>query len=778
MHIRHKILLLLIVLASSGLFAIETFEGKNVANIDVTVEYSDPDAIYDTRTILTRLKTRKNEPFSQLNFDQDLKMLSDEYDRIEPYIKVDNDQIYIKLLLWPRPIIHSIQWQGNEQIKTKKLQKELDTKPLSVFNREEFNKKFNKVKEYYIKKGYFESQLSYTIEPIANTNQIDINITIDEGRSGKIKNVSLKGFSSKEKSEIREQIYTKKFNFLSSWLTGTGTYREEVLDQDKMSILNYLHNKGYADAQVDIQIIDDPSGKVTIEIVAEKGELYKFGDITFEGNTIFTNEEIQKRILISSDSNFSPEQLRETAQSIKDLYGQKGYIETNVYFDTHLSEQEPYYDVSFKIEEGKQYKIGLIRIFGNTQTNDNVILRESLLVPGELFDSRKLKATEMRLQGIGYFKNVNVYAVNSTDDLSLGPNYKDVYIEVEETATGNVSLFLGFSSTDNINGGLELTERNFNIAGFAHLFTQGPSALRGGGEYAHIRVNPGKRQNNYVISWMTPYVRDSLWRLGFELSKTSSQLQSKDYDIDTIGFSVFTSYPLTNYLSVGFKYRFRNAEADVVDKDSRPDKDLFGKNDGIISAASTYLSYDSTNSIYKPKKGLRSNLELEVAGLGGDFRFYKISFINTYYQYLWSKGTLKFRGDLKFIDPYGSQSKYRLSLSERFFLGGEYSVRGYKPYILGPQAASNEPLGGITSALLSAEYCQEVFKIMDAFAFIDAGSISFDRFSVAKLRAAYGVGVRLELMNRTPIMFGWGFPINPERSSDKRKFFFSMGGQF
>ena len=146
MHIRHKILLLLIVLASSGLFAIETFEGKNVANIDVTVEYSDPDAIYDTRTILTRLKTRKNEPFSQLNFDQDLKMLSDEYDRIEPYIKVDNDQIYIKLLLWPRPIIHSIQWQGNEQIKTKKLQKELDTKPLSVFNREEFNKKFNKVK--------------------------------------------------------------------------------------------------------------------------------------------------------------------------------------------------------------------------------------------------------------------------------------------------------------------------------------------------------------------------------------------------------------------------------------------------------------------------------------------------------------------------------------------------------------------------------------------------------------------------------------------------------
>jgi outer membrane protein insertion porin family len=771
--------LLTFLCANAFLIAFETYEGKKVGDIEINIQSTDSSANYDTRTIISRLKTRKGDPFSQLSFDSDLKLLSEEYDRIDPYISMQGNQIFIKIDLWPRPTIRNMEWRGNKRISTKKLQKKLDIKPYTSFNRAEFNQKFNKVKEHYIKEGYFESQLSYITDQVNDTNQIDIIIDVHEGRSGTIREIYFEGFSKKEEKDIREEIYTKKYYLLFSWLIGTGTYKEEVLEQDKMGILNYLQNRGYADAKVDIFIKEDKSGKIIIVIKADRGNLYKFNTVSFEGNTLINNSEIEKKLLIHPNENYSPDNLRKTAEIIKDLYGEKGYIEANVYYETSLLEDKPIYNVHYKIEEGQQFKIGLIRIFGNSSTKDNVILRESLLVPGELFDSRKLQATELRLQSMGYFKSVNVYSVPSADELGLGPDYKDVYIEVEETTTGSISLFMGFSTTDNINGGLELTERNFNIAGFRHIFSRGLSALRGGGEYAHIRVNPGKRQNNYVISWMTPYVRDTLWRLGFDASQTSSRLQSKDYDIDTIGFSIFTSYPITNFLSLGFKYRFRNAKADVKDRSNQPNNDRFGINEGIISAGSSYLSYDSTNSIYKPRKGLRSSLEFEIAGIGGDFNFYKISFINTLYQCLWAKGILKFRGDIKFIDPFGKTSnKYDLSLSERFFLGGEDSVRGYKPYILGPKASKDEPLGGISSALLSAEYCQMIFKLMDAFIFIDAGSISFDRFSVAKLRASYGAGVRLELMGRTPIMVGYGIPINSERSGDEKRWFFSMAGQF
>ena len=219
--------------------AFETYEGKTVGDIQVNIQNADSNDGYDTRTIVSRLKTRKGDPFSQLSFDSDLKMLSEEYDRIEPYVSMSGNQIFIKINLWTRPTIRSIQWNGNKRISTKKLQKELNIKPYTTFNRSEFNRQFNKVKELYIKKGFFESQLSYAVEPIKNTNQIDILIDIFEGRSGTIREIYFEGFSKLEEKEIREEIYTKKYYLLFSWLTGSGTYKEEVLEQDKMGILNY-----------------------------------------------------------------------------------------------------------------------------------------------------------------------------------------------------------------------------------------------------------------------------------------------------------------------------------------------------------------------------------------------------------------------------------------------------------------------------------------------------------------------------------------------------------
>lgn len=774
-----------LIFASIG-SAYQPYDGQDVKDIQIIVESRSLDSEYDTTTIRTKLKTKEGAPFSQTTFDKDLKNLSKDFDRVQPKVSSENDKISVQLILWPRPVIHQINWDGPKQIDKSKLQKELDVKPHTVFNREKFNHRFNKLKELYIKQGYFESQLSYSIEPIEGTDLVDVNIHVNEGRSGKIRNIELKGFTSDEQSELLDEIYTKKYNFFTSWFMGTGTYREEILEHDKMTIINFLHNKGYADATISIDIEDlDNTGKIAIIITAHRGPLYRFGTVQFDGNTLIPYSDIEKHFLIKSGEIYSPEKLRETAQSIKDLYGQKGYIEANVQYETDLKENEPIFNVNFYLVEGDQFRVGLIHVFGNAQTNNNVILRESLLVPGEVFDSRKLKATQQRLENIGYFKNVNVYAVRSQEDLGLGENYRDVYIEVEETATGNASLFVGFSSLDNVFGGLDLTERNFNIKGFADVITKGKfSSLRGAGEYAHAKVNIGAKQTNYIISWLDPYFRDSLWRLGFDLSYTTSRLQSEEYDIDTFGGSVNTSYPISNYWTYGAKYRLRDTKSEIQSK-AGSDALEFKDNKGIISAIGTSLSFDSTDSSYRAHRGLRSSLEVETSGLGGDFTFLKLNFLNTLYQYIWRKGTLKYRADLRFIYPYGKTSINEVPLSERIFLGGENTVRGYKPYIIGPQTNGSEPAptGGISSTLLSMEYCQEIFRLLDVFAFIDAGSVSLKKFDFSTLRASYGVGARIELMNRTPIVVGYGIPINPERpgeedDGDEQKFFFSMGGQF
>jgi len=800
MMIRSYVLLsLLLASATAPLFSAELYDDKKVSHIEIVID--SPDASYfDPAPVLSRLKTQEGDDFSQLTFDNDLKSLADEYDRVEPSLSLKDGQVYITLHIVPKPVIHQIQWSGNEKYKTSTLQKELDIKPNTLFNRQEFNKAFNKVKEFYFKKGYFESQLSYSIQSVPGSNQIDILIDVQEGRPGFIQKIVLNGFTKQEQSDLTEQMYLKKYNFLTSWITGTGTYRDEVLEQDRVTILNYLHNKGYADARVQIQLDDDPaSGKLIVEITAHRGQIYRFGTVDFEGNKLISDAEIQKRTLVVSGDNFSPDKIRDTAQAIKDLYGQKGYIDASVQHETMLKEDEPVFDIHFTIDEGEQYKVGLVHIFGNVSTKSNVILRESLLVPGETFDSRKLKATQARLEAIGYFKSVNVYAVRTMDDENLGASYRDVYIEVEETTTGNVSLFMGFSSMDDVFGGLDLTERNFNIAGIGQALTGRMSALRGGGEFFHARGTLGKKQNNILLSWMNPYVNDSLWRLGVEISRTFSELQN-NVVVVTYGGSVTANYPLSTYWTAGMRQRLRHSKDSLhlepVD-DSKLAQASVDKvkrlldQQGLISALSGNVSYDSTDNAYKPHRGWRSYFETEVAGIGGNYDFFKISYLNAIYFPVWSKGTLKLRGDFKYILPFGGKTNNdNVPYSERFFLGGETTVRGYKPFLLGPVVElqnsagqyqeTDTPLGGLSSSLLSLEYNQEIFRMLDIFAFFDVGSVTFGEFDVTKIRPSTGVGIRIDIGNRTPIMVGWGIPlVKKDRHDGKwQKVFFSMGGQF
>ena len=758
---------------------VETLEYRKVASIDVVFETSATNVSYDPKTVLNRLDTKVGDPFSQLAFDKDLKLLSEEYDRIEPVVTVQSGEVYITLKVWPRPTIRTITWAGNEHMRTKRLQSELGVKLHSVFNRQAFNKAFNKVKEYYVKRGYFESELSYTIVPDPKTNEVDIQIEVREGRSGKIENILFKGFTAKERSQLLAMVYTKKYNLFTSWLTGSGHYSEDALEQDKLTIINYMQNRGYADARVDIRILEAKSeGKIIIEISVDRGVVYHFGKVSFKGNTLFSCQEIDSVFLARPGGIYAPEKLHKSAQNIKELYGRKGYIDAEAQYETQLSADKAQYAVQFTIDEGQQYKIGLVRIFGNVQTQSHVILRESLLVPGETFDSAKLKATQQRLENIGYFKSVNVYAVRTQDDQDLGENYRDVYIEVEETTTGNVSLFVGFSSADNVFGGLDLSESNFNYKGFGKLFKQGPSAMRGGGEYAHARVNVGAKQRSYSISWVTPYFRDTLWRVGFDITDSHSTLISKNYDIDTFGFSFFASYPITNLWSFGAKYRFRNAMIHVA-KRTGPIEREETRHDGIISGLGSSLTFDSTDSALKPHRGFRSLLEAEFVGIGGDFTFLKFGYLNSYYTPLWKRGTMKYRFDFRFIEPIiKTEHPNDIPVSERFFIGGINSVRGYRDFDLGGHFKSGDPKGGISATVLSLEYMQEILPIMDVFLFVDAGSVAMHRFYVANFQMSTGIGTRLELINRVPVILGYGIPINPSSHQEERRFFFSMGGQF
>jgi outer membrane protein insertion porin family len=137
------------------------------------------------------------------------------------------------------------------------------------------------------------------------------------------------------------------------------------------------------------------------------------------------------------------------------------------------------------------------------------------------------------------------------------------------------------------------------------------------------------------------------------------------------------------------------------------------------------------------------------------------------------------RADLQFIQPLGSTSFDQLPFGEKLFLGGETTVRGYRPYAIGPLfPGTNDPTGGLSSSLFSFEYQHKLFEKFYGFAFFDSGCISQKAFTISTLRSTYGIGVRIEVMPNTPVVLGYGWPVNPSDHSAIKNFFISFGGRF
>jgi outer membrane protein insertion porin family len=804
-----------ILLTFTGINAeVVQYENQKIERIDIIMMNQPEDVVCDPRVITTRIKSKINDLFSQAIFDNDLKILAGDYDRIDPNIDCVNGKVFISLRVWPKPTIRTMTWNGNHKISSYHLQKELGITSCSVFDRRAFNQAFHKLKAYYVKEGFFEAQLSYDVIPTEECNQVDIVITIVEGRAGKIKKINFVGFTCDEEEAILEEMVTKEYWFIYSWLTGEGIYQEEAIQQDEMTIVNFLQDRGYADAKVRIDVTEARQlDRIIITITADKGSLYIFGNISVTGNTLFCEDEIRQCYVIKECKHYSPERLHESIKRIQTIYGRRGYIDTVVDYEPSLSDEGCIYDIKFTIEEGKQYRVGLIKVLGNCSTQTRVILHETLLIPGEIFNTEKLLRTEERLENIGFFKSVNVYAVKSDGACGLGDNYRDVQIEVEEDSTGNFGAFAGFSTSESIFGGINITESNFNYKGLGTLFDTGLSGLRGGGEYCYFTATFGTKSSSYLLSWTKPWFKDTPWIVGFDLERSSTGYVAKDYQIDAYSLKLRAAYQVNPFLRYGMHYRIKlphihvdddDDDDDSTTPDSSKDKNLDEEakkqlaeekkeqsqekelkhqahNNSLISAIGSSLVYDSTNHPVLPTKGLRSKLEWEYVGLGGENHFLKFGYSNAYFWQFkefdfW--GVWKFKTDMRFIQTVGDTRRSHVPIDERYFLGGDTFVRGFRPYKLGPEEEDN-PIGGLSMQFLSLEYNRPVFKKMDLFYFIDAGSVNSHLWHFSKLYTAIGYGVRLSIFpSMPPIVLGMGYPLNANSRGQIKRFFLSVGGQF
>ncbi len=754
-----------------------SYEDLQVGQIKIL--FNKEDTSEKEETIKLRMKTKEGDHFSQVDFDEDLKALVKAFDQIEPQLTVRDGKLDITLQLHPKLFIKEIIWIGNSQIKTSYLEKELGIRAKDLFNRSFFNKAFHKLKAYYVKKGYFDVQLDYQVISNKENGEVSLQITVKEGKPGFIKAIVLEGFTEEEKESLEEIILTKEYSFFTSWLTNEGTLRPEMLKHDELNILNTIHNAGYLDAKLETKIDEiKDSERVNVRFILSRGKQYTVGNISIDDKKqLFTQEKLLQIAGLKTGDIYSPEQVRVATRRLYDAFGKLGYIDTEVTPHPKRVDAGYVYDLSFTIDEAARYRVGIVKVFGNYQTETNVILHETLLIPGEYFNTTLLQKSEERLRNIGYFKNVNIYATRSSSIEETDAVFRDIHVEVEEVATtANFQAFVAFSTAENLSGGVGLTESNFNIKGVPYIFKKGLRALRGGGEYMSVNATIGTKQLSYTLSWTKPYFLDTPWSLGVDLQKQRNSFASDDYSVKSYSAQVSGRYPLNAFVKFGTHYRIKHSFVTLKKiKKKKRNRELIreSKNGGLISAVGVELYYDSTNHPRAATEGIRSALALEYAGLGGDHTFANMSYLNTMYWALYPKGVFRFRANFQFIKTLGSTDARDLPLDERLYSGGETSIRGFAFNRVGPKFKDKRRTvrGGLSEVFLSAEYKQYLFKKLDGFFFFDAGNVYWKQFHLGSLCYSAGYGIKFKIAENAPLTLGIGYPLNPSHKEDVKKFF-------
>ena len=429
-------------------------------------------------------------------------------------------------------------------------------------------------------------------------------------------------------------------------------------------------------------------------------------------------------------------------------------------------------DLNYRIEEGEQAYIEKIEIKGNTKTKDKVIRRELSVSPGELFDMTEVKRSKRRLEGLNYFTEQG--GVDATPEPTDVPNRKNLVVTVEERNTGNFSIGAGFSSVDSVLGFIEISQGNFDIAK--------PPWFQGGGQKYRMKAAFGSQRQDYEITWIEPWFLEKKLQLSVDLYHRQLGFVSTEnlYDERRTGARIALARALGTENLIGTA-SYTIESVGIINVDRARASKLIRDEEGnrLVSKVGLSLAYDTRNNALLPQRGQRTELSGEVAGgpFGGETDFYKLELRSAwYFKGLGEGHVLELVGRTGVVKEYGDSS--RVPLFDRWFLGGLYSLRGYKYRAVGPRDSTNEPIGGDTYWFGSAEYSVPIIERLRFAVFYDIGMVYSDPYdwNVKNYNDNFGFGIRLNLPIG-PLRLDYGIPINDVEgvNSSHGRFQFGVG---
>ena len=655
-----------------------------------------------------------------------------------------------------KPIVRDIRFEGNKELKQDKLLEGLPLRRNAIFSQKDLDRAVAKLKKQYQDEGYYLVVVEPLIEQRSPT-EYQVLFKVTEGKKIRISTINFEGNTAFSAGKLRGVMETKQEWFMS-WLTGAGTYKEEVLKNDALLIADHYMNNGYINVKVGepVMKLADDQESLLVEISITEGDQYRVGEVAFKGDILYPEHEIRKQLKTESGEVFSRANLRADIGTLTDMTADKGYAFNNVNPQTKADTDRKVMDLTFDIEKGDLIYIERISIAGNSKTRDKVARRELRLMEGDLYSATGFKRSKQNLMNTGYFEEANV----ATSKGSSG-NKLNVNVDLKEKATGAFTIGGGYSSLDGL-----IFQGSVSQANFLGL-----------GLKANASAAIGGKSNTYSVGLTDPYFLDSKWTLGLDIYR--SERDYTDYSRRLTGGDIKAGYPITDFIGTFWMYKYEIK--DIYDPDiyyldanaKYPDSYPLGQT--TTSSIYASLTNNTTDFRFDPSSGWVNTLSVEYAGLGGDNKYVREIFDNTYYHPLWWKFVVSGKVVVGAVQKAGGP----IPIDEKFYLGGIGTLRGYSARTVSPKnndvyvGGEKELFGNIEIKFpLLPEYG------IKGVGFFDYGNAWSGGFKPPQMLMSYGGGIRWA-SPMGPLRLEYGIPINPRPEDSKSgRFEFAIGSLF
>ena len=688
------------------------------------------------------------------------------------------------------------------------------------------------IKNFFINKGFLNTSVksiiikdtltknaSLLIFDIDKNNKVKIHDIIVSGRKQEL-NKNKNFFNKKDtvyalsnyklRKSLKETKVKNKWRFFKA-----SKFIKSKYEEDKINLIKKYNEKGFRDARIlnDSTYLNSDNSLV-VEINLFEGDPYLFGEISFIGNTVYTNEELFNQMGIKRGDIFNQTTLEsrlfgsQDGSDISALYLDNGYLFFNAN-PIEISTENNQIDIEIRIYEGEQARVNKVSVIGNTKTNDHVIMREIRTMPGDLFKRSDIMRSQRELAMMQYFNP-------ETFDVKIDPqparNEVDITYVVEEKSSDQISMSGGWGA-GRVIGQLALTFNNFSSKNFFKKDKWRPLPSGDGQRLILQAQSNGIYYRTYRASFIEPWLggkKPTSLSISLHRAESTNGLDGEEkQELSITGLSVSLGNRLKKpddwfrlYNGIEFsRYDLSNSQT------------FFSFSDGYSNNINYSLTLDrnSVDQATYPRQGSHFTLSLNATppySLFDDvedystlteqekykwMEFYKFNFKSVWYSACTDKLVLATRTQFGLLGAYNQDKG--ITPFERFYVGGDglsgvgmmndgrelIALRGYSNNSLSPQ----------TGATVFSKYTAELryalslnpSSTMYMLGFVEAGDAweNFNNFNpfIVKRTAGIGLRIMLPMVGMMGLDYGWGLDdVIGNPNANGGQFHFSMGQTF